>query len=142
MKMINFLQPGIILIVTGILVLLIPERLINLRRGLLVLAPVILFALFTRSRKAEKRAKVWIAVTALLGFSLSDNTLLVNLAPGFSAAAERLSTEEERLLAYSMVNTLCMNERIKSVCFFRSGSQFEGFGGEIYWGGLFYPLPY
>ena len=33
--MINFLQPGMILILTGIFVLLIPERLINLRRGLL-----------------------------------------------------------------------------------------------------------
>lgn len=80
--------------------------------------------------------------TMLLGFSLSDNTLLVNLAPGFNDAAQRLTAEEERLLAYSMVNTLCLNERIKSVCFFRSGSQFDGFGGEIYWGGLFYPLPY
>ena len=85
---------------------------------------------------------VSITDTMMLGFALSESTLLVNLAPGFSDAAKHLTTQEERLLAYGMVNTLCMNERIKSVCFFRSGSQFDGFGGEIYWGGLFYPLPY
>ena len=45
----------------------------NVPRILLVLAPVILFALFTRSRKATRRAKGWIAVTAVLGFSLGFN---------------------------------------------------------------------
>ena len=39
--MINFLQPGMILIVCGLLVLLIPDRMLNLRRGLLVLAPAL-----------------------------------------------------------------------------------------------------
>ena len=37
--MINFLQPGMILIVCGLLVLLVPDRMMNVRRGLLVLAP-------------------------------------------------------------------------------------------------------
>jgi len=79
--------------------------------------------------------------TTILGFSLSDSTLLVNFAPGFSDVVKSLYTpESERLLAYSLTNTLCMDERIKSVCFFQSGSQFETFTGEIYWSGLFYPL--
>ena len=39
--MINFLQPGMILIVCGLLVLLIPDRMINARRALLVLAPAL-----------------------------------------------------------------------------------------------------
>ncbi len=39
--MINFLQPGMILIVCGLLVLLVPDRMMNVRRGLLVLAPVV-----------------------------------------------------------------------------------------------------
>ena len=39
--MINFLQPGMILILCGLLVLLIPEKLIQLRRGLLILAPAL-----------------------------------------------------------------------------------------------------
>lgn len=79
--------------------------------------------------------------TDILGFSLSDSTLLVNFSPTFERIGEGIGAEEERMLVYSIVNTLCLNERIKSVCFFLSGSQFEGFSGEIYWAGLFYPLP-
>ena len=79
--------------------------------------------------------------TMLLGFALSDETLLVNFAPTFSIVAEKLAPEDERLMAYALVNTLCMEERVRNVCFFLSGSQFEGFSGDIYWAGLFYPLP-
>lgn len=82
-----------------------------------------------------------ISDTDMLGFSLSDQTLLVNFSPSFSEIGAELSSEEERLMAYSLVNTLCMNEHIKNVCFFLSGSQFDGFTGEIYWAGLFHPLP-
>lgn len=79
--------------------------------------------------------------TAMLGFALSDQTLLVNFAPVFSEGFDEIGAQEERMLVYSLVNTLCMEGRIKSVCFFQSGSQLEGFTGEIYWAGLFYPLP-
>ncbi len=79
--------------------------------------------------------------TDLLGFSLSDNTLLVNFSPTFSEIADGISAEEERHLVYALVNTLCTHDLIKNVCFFQSGSQFSGFSGEIYWAGLFYPLP-
>lgn len=79
--------------------------------------------------------------TMLLGFALSDSTLLVNFAPTFSMVADEIEADAERLMAYAIVNTLCMEERIKNVCFFLSGSQFEGFSGSIYWAGLFHPLP-
>lgn len=79
--------------------------------------------------------------TDMLGFSLNDHTLLVNFSPTFTKVGADMTAEEERLLAYSLVNTLCLNEDIKSVCFFMAGSQFDGFSGEIYWAGLFYPLP-
>jgi len=79
--------------------------------------------------------------TSFLGFSLSDSTLLVNFSPSFSQIGKELDAESERLLAYALVNTLCSNEQIKSVCFFQGGSQFDHFTGEIYWSGLFYPLP-
>ena len=79
--------------------------------------------------------------TDMLGFSLSDSTLLVNFSPTFSDVGKNMTGEQERLLVYSLVNTLCTNEQMKSVCFFLSGSQFDGFSGEIYWAGLFYPLP-
>ena len=58
-----------------------------------------------------------------------------------SALTVQMSEQEERLLAYSIVNTLCAGTPATSVCFFVSGAQFEGFSGKIYWPGLFYPLP-
>ena len=74
-----------------------------------------------------------------MGLAISQNTLLVNFAPAFSQAIE--SAADERLMAYAIVNTLCAGRHIKNVCFFLGGSQFDGFGGSIYWRGLFYPLP-
>lgn len=79
--------------------------------------------------------------TAMLGFALSDQTLLVNFAPAFSEWFTEIEPEEERMLAFSLVNTLCSHPHIQSVCFFQSGNQLESFSGEIYWAGLFYPLP-
>ena len=79
--------------------------------------------------------------TTVLGLSISDGTLLVNFAPAFSEIGRGLSAESERLLAYGMVNTLCTGISVNSVCFFQSGAQFDGFGGNLYWRGLFYPLP-
>lgn len=76
----------------------------------------------------------------MLGFALSDSTLLVNFSSSFDSLDAQMTAEEERLLAYSLVNTLCVDESIKSVCFFQSGSQFESASGHIYWPGLFYPL--
>lgn len=78
--------------------------------------------------------------TALLGFSLTDCTLLVNFSPAFEEIGHGMDGDSERALAYAMVNTLCVNPRIRSVCFFQAGSQFDGFSGEIYWRGLFYPM--
>lgn len=79
--------------------------------------------------------------TAMLGFALSDDhTLLVNFSPAFAQAGEELTADSERAFVYALVNTLCVSPRIRSVCFFQAGSQFDGFTGEIYWRGLFYPL--
>lgn len=79
--------------------------------------------------------------TTLLGFALSDHMLLVNFSPAFAQLGKELTGEQERLLAYALVNSLCMNNRVRSVCFFQSGAQFDGFTGEIYWRGLFHPMP-
>lgn len=76
----------------------------------------------------------------ILGLALNGHTLLLNLSPNFDILDESTDRGGERLLAYAIVNTLCVDERVKSVCFFRSGSQFDGFTGEIYWRGLFYPM--
>lgn len=79
--------------------------------------------------------------TTILGFSISNGILLTNFAPAFSALGKTFTPDEERLFVYSLVNTLCSSKQTKSVCFFKSGVQFDGFSGEIYWGGLFYPIP-
>lgn len=79
--------------------------------------------------------------TTLLGFAMDHNTLLVNFSPAFETIGKELDAQQERLLVYAIVNTLCTDAHMKNVCFFLSGSQFEGFSGDIYWAGLFYPLP-
>lgn len=79
--------------------------------------------------------------TGMLGFALSDDhTLLVNFSPAFAQIGAELDRDSERPFAYALVNTLCVSPRIRNVCFFQSGKQFDGFTGEIYWRGLFYPL--
>lgn len=78
--------------------------------------------------------------TTLLGFALSDHTLLVNFAPTFSTIGDNISPFKERMLAYSLVNSLCLSDHVRNVCFFLSGAQFDGFTDEIYWRGLFHPL--
>ena len=77
--------------------------------------------------------------TTVLGIALADDTLLVNFSPAFEQVGEGMGEQEERMLAYSIVNTLCAATPATS--FFLSGSQFDGFSGKIYWPGLFYPLP-
>lgn len=86
-------------------------------------------------------AKAALLETDILGVALADDTLLLNFAPSFLALGEDMTEQEERLLAYSIVNTLCDSANVKSVCIFVGGSQFDGFSGSIYWQGVFYPLP-
>lgn len=77
---------------------------------------------------------------SILGLAKSERSLLVNFAPDFGTVPENLTGAEERMLVFSMVNTLCENSAIQSVGFFISGVQPETFSGEIYWPGLFYPM--
>lgn len=76
----------------------------------------------------------------ILGLAKDQGTLLVNFAPDFAAIPEGISPENERMLVYSMVNSLCENGSIQRVAFFISGVQPETFSGEIYWPGLFCPM--
>lgn len=94
----------------------------------------------SRPELAPVMEKNAITDTTILGFAIKDKTLLTNFAPSFAKLGTDLTGAEERLLAYSLVNTLCMNEQVQAVCFYQSGSQFESFSGEIYWSGLFLPL--
>lgn len=79
--------------------------------------------------------------TMMIGMALQDSTLLVNFSPAFVNVGNDMDAAKEQLLAYAIVNTLCENDMVSNVCIFRSGKQFEGFSGNIYWNGLFYPIP-
>jgi len=73
----------------------------------------------------------------IIGISLDGDTLLVNFSNAFLTAGQGLSEEEDRLLAYSLVNTLLHAANAKRVAFFVGGNQIDGFTEEISWKGWF-----
>ena len=73
----------------------------------------------------------------LLGISAEGETLLVNFSRRFLEAVKDQGPENEMLLCYAVVNTLCCNTGMKRVCFFFEGEQAEKIAGEIYWAGEF-----
>ncbi|MBN1778108.1 MAG: GerMN domain-containing protein [Clostridiales bacterium] len=73
----------------------------------------------------------------IIGISLDGDTLLVNFSNSFLAAGQGLSADEDRLLAYSLTNTLLHAANARRVAFFVGGSQTDGFTEEISWKGWF-----
>ena len=73
----------------------------------------------------------------LLGVASHGDTLLVNLSGKCREAIAAGGAENERLLCYAVINTLCENTGMKRVCFFFEGVQEEWIAGEIYWAGTF-----
>ena len=73
----------------------------------------------------------------VLGISADGDTLLVNFTSHFRDAVEAQGPENEMLLCYAIVNTLCSNTGMKRVCFFFEGEQTEEIAGRIYWAGEF-----
>jgi len=74
----------------------------------------------------------------LVGFAINDYTLLVNFAPTFALVGQGFPPQQDRLLAYGLVNTLSSISRIRRVCFFVAGEWPKDFSGEIQWAGDFY----
>lgn len=77
----------------------------------------------------------------LLGISLKGNTLLVHFSQALSAKSQGLSGNQERLLIYAMVNTLCENPILSRIRFYVAGAQPETLAGEIYLPGEFLSNP-
>ncbi|MBQ8537784.1 MAG: GerMN domain-containing protein [Clostridia bacterium] len=73
----------------------------------------------------------------IMGFAVQGDTLLCHLSEGFWQACEGMTEEEERLMAYAMVNTLCASNQVKRVRFYFGGEQREGWSGGVYWRGEF-----
>lgn len=74
----------------------------------------------------------------LVGFSMNGFTLLVNLSPTFAKVGQGFPPEQDRLLAYGIVNTISSLARIRKVRFFVAGEAPADFSGSIYWSGDFY----
>ena len=74
----------------------------------------------------------------LLGFSLKEDALLAHFTNTFDLIGEGIDAQQDRLLAYGLVNTLSSLPRIRRVCFFVSGAMPAPFSGEICWEGDFY----
>ena len=74
----------------------------------------------------------------ILGISLIDGALVVNLSDTFRTAGEGISAQQERLLAYGLVDSLLCGDWATRVYFFVGGKPFEGFSGTTDWTGPFY----
>ena len=73
----------------------------------------------------------------ILGIAEMDEILLINLSESFRSEIQAAGSEQERLICYSIVNTLCENTGKRKVCFFFEGEQVETIAGDIYWAGTF-----
>lgn len=85
-------------------------------------------------------AKGIIDDAAIIGLALTEDTLLVNLSAAFEEAYKGEDVQQERLLAYAIVNTLCWHSRMEKVQVFVAGKPFSGFTSEIFWETSFAPM--
>lgn len=72
----------------------------------------------------------------ILGLSLQDDALLVNLSARY-AEVIRASSGDQRLAAYAAVNTLCEMLHVRRVRFYFGGEQIESLGSSLCWDGEF-----
>ena len=77
----------------------------------------------------------------ILGLSLQDNTLLVNLSAYAATAIRQAGSEREQLACYGMVNTLCKSKNLRRVVFFFDGKSTNELAGSLDWGGPFFYCP-
>lgn len=75
----------------------------------------------------------------ILGVAIEDHIATVNLSGRFYAACQPLSADDERLLIYSIVNSLCENADIGAVRFTVEGESVENLAQNIYLGAALLP---
>ena len=73
----------------------------------------------------------------IIGIALDGDALLVNFSNTFTAAGQGMTADEDRLLAYSLVNTLLHASNARRVVFFAGGNPIENFTDAVYWKGWF-----
>lgn len=72
----------------------------------------------------------------ILGLSVEDDTLLINLSDRY-AEIIRMSSMDQRLVAYSVINTLSEQLSIRRVRFFFGGKALDTLGSDLIWSGEF-----
>ena len=77
----------------------------------------------------------------ILGLRLENDTMLVHFSDTIRMAASALSGNEERMMIYAIVNTLCESPVVSRVRFYVANTQPETLAGEIYLPGEFLPGP-
>lgn len=82
----------------------------------------------------DARSVIPVGVTTedVLGISLVDGTMVVNLSANFYRLCQMLDADAERQLVYSIVNTLCSMADVKAVQFFVAGERAEVLSEAIY----------
>ena len=73
----------------------------------------------------------------LIGFTVENDTVLVNLSENFLQQCQGLSPQQETLVIYSLVNTFCELRGIRRVRFYVAGQQPETLSGALYLPGEF-----
>jgi spore germination protein GerM len=77
----------------------------------------------------------------IIGIRLEDGCALVNLSGNFYRLCQGMSRQQERLLIYAMVNTLCELEAVDRVRFYVGDQTVESLAGWIYLGTELMPNP-
>lgn len=75
--------------------------------------------------------------SAFIGYTVENDTVLLNFSQALQQEAARLNEQEERQLVYAITNTLCTLPNIRRVRFFIGGTQPETLAGSLYLPGEF-----
>lgn len=90
---------------------------------------------------AKQTMPVGVSAGDLLGVSVSDGVAVVNISADFYRLCQMMDADGERLLVYSIVNTLCELPEISAVHIIVEGEQLEALSDSIYLKGDLLPNP-
>lgn len=90
-----------------------------------------------RRRGLDKVMPEGLDYSDVLGMSVENDTVLLNLSERCREKIRNEAGEYEQLLCYSLVNTLCESLGTRRACFFFDGETEEHLCGIVYWGGEF-----
>ncbi len=94
-----------------------------------------------RSSGIENVLPVELSNADILGLSLEDDTLIINLSAHAAEAIRQAGSDREQLSCYSIVNTMCKAKGLRRVVFFFDGASVDQLGGTLYWSGEFLYCP-